>query len=253
MPTLMVLAAGPLQLPAVTTAKRMGLRVVAADGNPASPGLALADVGSVINILDAEECLALARREKVDGVVHICSEVSMYAMGRINEELGLHGIDSATAVRCTNKQEMRRAFEAAGAPSPRSTGVTTAEEAVAAAAIGRPAIVKPARNSGSRGVTRLAEGDGPEAVVAAFEYAMAESRDPMALVEEYVTGPEFSVEILAWAGRCSDACSMCWDDRLMGKARLRLTSTILSIVPLPALMSSPQPPKSLRRASKSLT
>ena len=37
----------------------------------------------------------------------------------------------------------------------------------------RPAIVKPARNSGSRGVTRLAEGDGPEAGVAAFEYGMA--------------------------------------------------------------------------------
>lgn len=202
MPTLLVLAAGPLQLPAVTTAKRMGLRVVAADGNAQAPGLALADAAHVINIVDAGECLRVARAEKVDGVIHICSEVSMFAMGRVNEELRLRGIDSDTAVRCTNKGEMRRAFEAAGAPSPRWIEATTVAQARAAAAeIGRPLIVKPTRNSGSRGVTRLTERDGPEQLAAALEYAVSESRDDSALVEEYVEGPEFSVEILVCEGR----------------------------------------------------
>ena len=201
MATLLVLAAGPLQLPAVTTAKRMGLRVVAADGSPKAPGLALADASYVINILDADACLEVAAKERVDGVIHICSEVSMFPMGRINEELGLHGIDSETAVRATNKQKMRRAFEAAGAPSPRSIGVGTLAEALAAAEeIGRPLIVKPSRNSGSRGVSMLTEEHDTNAVKAAFEYAMRESRDPSALVEEFVEGPEFSVEILTWEG-----------------------------------------------------
>ncbi|MGB2614271.1 MAG: ATP-grasp domain-containing protein [Phycisphaerae bacterium] len=202
MATLLVLAAGPLQLPAITTARRMGLRVVAADGDRDAPGLALADVAHVINILDPEACLDIARREKIDGVIHICSEVSMFSMGRINEELGLAGIDSATAIRATNKEEMRRAFEAGGAPSPRSIGVTTEDEALRALqAIGGPVIFKPSRNSGSRGITRLGEDVSPEQAAAALRYAIEESRDRSALVEEYVEGPEFSVEILAFGGR----------------------------------------------------
>ena len=202
MPTLLVLAVGPLQLPAITTGKRMGLKVVAADGNPEAPGLALADVAHVVNILDPEACLEVARKERVDGVVHICSEVSMYAMGRINEELGLKGIDLGTAIRATNKEKMRRAFEAAGAPSPRSIGAYTLEDALGAAeAIGLPLIVKPSRNSGSRGVSRLTAADGRDEIARAFEYALGESRDPSVVVEEYVEGPEFSVEILAWDGR----------------------------------------------------
>jgi len=202
MNTLLVLAAGPLQLPAITTAKRMGLKVVAADGSSDAPGLALAHVAHAIDILDADVCLEVARKEKIDGVVHICSEVSMYAMGRINEELGLKGIDSATAIRATNKEKMRRAFEAAGAPSPESVGARTREEAlVAAERIGLPVIIKPSRNSGSRGVSRLTLDDGRDEITRAFDYAIGESRDNSVVVEQYVEGPEFSVEILVWDGQ----------------------------------------------------
>ncbi len=202
MATLLVLAASRLQLPAITTAKRMALRVVAADGNAKAPGLALADAAHVVNILDADACLEVARKERVDGVVHICSEVSMYPMGRINERLGLSGIDSATAIRTTNKAKMRRAFEAAGVPSPSSAGAATVEEALAAAGqISGPLIFKPSRNSGSRGVTRLADNKDRGQLVAAFEYALAESRDPSVVVEECLEGPEYSVEILVWNGR----------------------------------------------------
>lgn len=201
MPTLLILAVGPLQIPAVVTAKRMGLKVIAADGSPKAPGLVMADVAHVVNILDAEACLEIARKEKVDGVVHICSEVSMYAMGRINEELGLKGIDSATAIRATNKEKMRRAFEAGGAPSPTSVGADTLDDALAAARkIGMPLIFKPSRNSGSRGVSRLTPADGRDEIARAFDYAIGESRDNSVVIEEYVEGPEFSVEILTWDG-----------------------------------------------------
>jgi len=202
METLLVLAAGPLQLPAVTTAKRMHLRVVAADGDPEAPGMALADAAHAVDITDAEACLAVARREKVRGVIHICSEVSMLPLGRINEELGLKGIDWQTARRATNKELMRRAFQAGGAPSPRSIGAASEEAALAAAEeIGRPLIVKPSRNSGSRGVTRLTAEDGRDKLIEAFRYALGESRDPTVVIEEFVEGPEFSVEMLVWDGR----------------------------------------------------
>jgi biotin carboxylase len=197
----LVLAASRLQIPAILAARRMGLRVVAADGNPKAPGLARADQSYVVNICDPAACLEVARREKVSGVVHICSEVSMLGMARINEELGLKGVDAATAVRATNKEQMRRAFEAAGAPSPRSIGVRTPEEALAAAeTIGRPLIVKPSRNSGKRGVTAFNGTFSRPDLLEAFRVAMEFSRDPSVVIEELVEGPEFSVEILAWNG-----------------------------------------------------
>jgi len=62
--------------------KRIGLRVVAVDGDANAPGLALADRAYVANIQDASACLEIAKGEQIDGVVHICSEVSMHAMGR---------------------------------------------------------------------------------------------------------------------------------------------------------------------------
>jgi biotin carboxylase len=200
MQTLMVLGAGSLQLPAIITAKSMGLKVVACDGDPKAPGLVLADKAYVIDIVDPFLCLDVARKEKIHGVVHIGSEVSMLAMGRVNEALCLPGVDAATAVRATNKVKMRRAFEAGNAPSPKSIGAATEDEALAAAEqVGWPLIVKPTRNSGSRGVIRL--GSHQQTLLpAAFRRAVAESRDASAVIESFVEGPEFSVEILTWNG-----------------------------------------------------
>jgi biotin carboxylase len=202
MKTLLVLAAGPLQLPAILAARRMGLRVVALDGDATAPGLALADVGRVVDILDPAACLRVAREEHADGVIHICSEVAMPALGLINEEMRLHGPDRATVLRATNKERMRRAFEAGGAPSPRSLGAATRTEALAArAAVGPACILKPSRNSGSRGVTRVGAGDGDEALLQAFDRAVRESRDATAVVETFVEGPEFSIEIVVADGQ----------------------------------------------------
>lgn len=197
--TLFVLAAGPLQLPSITIGKELGFRVVAADGDPSSPGLALAHSAHIIDITNPQSCLEVARAEQVDGVIHICSEVAMAALGLINRELGLHGPDPETVIRATNKERMRRAFEHGAAPSPKSIGVTTAEEALAAAAaIAGAMILKPSRNSGSRGVTYVPPDASPDQLLTAFHRAMRESRDRSVVVEAYVEGPEFSVEALVW-------------------------------------------------------
>jgi biotin carboxylase len=197
--TLLVLAAGPLQLPAIRVAQRIGLRVIAIDGNAAAPGLALADCAYVADIQDTTTCLEIATREQIDGVVHICSEVAMHTMGRINEVLGLHGIDLATATRATDKGKMRRAFETAGAPSPRSIDISSEDEGFAAAGfVGWPLIVKPSRSSGSRGVTRIEDNGKPAHLRLAIQRALEESRDHRAVIEKFVEGPEFSVEILVW-------------------------------------------------------
>lgn len=201
MKTLMVLAAGPLQIPAILTARRLGVRVVAVDADGEAPGLKLADIGRVANIADYDACLAIAREEHADGVIQICTEVSIPVIGRLNAEMGWSGLRPEVALDATNKQRMRSAFSAGGAPSPQSFGVTTREEALSAAGLLHgPCIFKPARSSGSRGVTKLDAAVRPDAIIAAFDRALGYSADRGVVVEEFIDGPEFSVEILTWGG-----------------------------------------------------
>lgn len=202
MKKLMVLAAGLLQIPVIKKAHEMGAYVIAVDDDPDAPGMALADKAIVPGgLINEEKLLAIAKEEQVDGVIHPCSEVAMNVMGRINDELHLHGISRETAVRATNKHLMREAFEAFGAPSPKSYCTDDVEEGYKLfLSIGGKAILKPSRNSGSRGIAEIEQGLSFEEFAPLFERSKDESRDKSVMIEQFVEGPEFSVEIIVSYG-----------------------------------------------------
>jgi biotin carboxylase len=159
----------------------------------------MADKSYVADILNKEAVLVIAQTENVDGVIHSSSEVAMHTMGYINDMMNLSGIGLETAIRATNKQIMRRAFEAAGAPSPVSKSATSlAEGLLMTKEIEGDIIVKPSRNSGSRGVTRLPQFPTENEIIDAFNRAIENSHDPSVMIEQYIEGPEFSVEIVIW-------------------------------------------------------
>ena len=200
---LLVLAAGILQVPIIKRAREIGYYVIAADGDPNAVGLQYADKQIVANIVNEDEMLAIAREEKIDGVMHPCSEVSMNVMGRINDELGLTGVSRQQAITATNKHLMREAFEKAGAPSPKSFCFENAEEAWECFCNELPndGILKPSRNSGSRGIAKIQKGLHKVQFVELFERSKADSRDKSVMLEQFVEGPEFSVEIIVWNGQ----------------------------------------------------
>lgn len=203
MKKLLVLAAGILQVPVIKKAKEMGIYVVATDGSEHAVGLQLADKPIVVNITSEEEMLRVAREEQVDGVIHPCSEVSMNVMGRINDELGLSGISREAAIRATNKHLMREAFEKGGAPSPKSILTESAEDAWNHLQndFSTAGILKPSRNSGSRGIAKVTRDMPKEDFVKAYDVALQESRDKSVLIEQFIEGPEFSIEIIVWDGK----------------------------------------------------
>ena len=176
--------------------------VVAADGDENAVGLKLADKPVVVNITSEEDMLRVAREEQVDGVIHPCSEVSMNVMGRINDELGLSGISRETAIRATNKHLMREAFEKYGAPSPKSMCFTDVEVAWGAFCTDftGACILKPSRNSGSRGIAKISADIKMDEFARLFEISKNESRDKSVMLEQFVEGPEFSIEIIVWNG-----------------------------------------------------
>lgn len=201
---LLVLAAGILQITVIKKAKAMGYYVIAADGDLNARGFNYADKAICANITDEEVMLKIAREEKVDGVIHPCSEVSMNVMGRINEELRLAGITKVQAIRSTNKHLMRKAFEAGNAPSPKSILTESAEDAwnhMQHDFDGTDAILKPSRNSGSRGIAKVTRDMPKEDFVKAYDIALEESRDKSVLIEQFIEGPEFSIEIIVWNGK----------------------------------------------------
>lgn len=199
----MVLAAGLLQIPVIKKAREMGYYVIAVDDDGDAPGMELADKTIVPGgLMNEEKMLKIAKEEQIDGVIHPCSEVAMNVMGRINDELGLCGISKEIAIRATNKHLMREAFEAYGAPSPKSILTKNGEDAwnIFCSELDVNAILKPSRNSGSRGIAKVEKGITKEEFVSLYQRALDESRDHQVLIEQFIEGPEFSVEVIVWKG-----------------------------------------------------
>ena len=195
-------------MPIIKRAREMGYYVIAADGNPNAVGLQYADKQICANITSEEEMVAIAKQEQIDGVIHPCSEVSMNVMGRIHDELNLSGVSRKQAVVATNKHLMREAVKKGDAPSPVSILAKSAEDAWEQfMAMPGDAILKPSRNSGSRGIAKVSKGSNGVSEVSKedfyklYDIALEESRDNSVLIEQFIEGPEFSVEIIVWEGK----------------------------------------------------
>ncbi len=196
-PNLLVVGAGPLQLPAIHEARALGIRSIAVDGNSSAVGLALCDVPYVADILDADAVSAIAKREDVDGIMTLCTDAAVSTVAEVGQRMGLPALSPQAAARATDKRLMRQAFAASGAPSPRTHLVASLAEArFAAESFGYPVALKIGRGSGSRGVFRV---DDSEAMQSAYARCRAWQKEGMLLLEEWMTGGEVSVE-----GYCTD-------------------------------------------------
>lgn len=200
--TLLILGAGRGQLAAIDTARAIGLEVVAIDPNPAAIGLARAHHAHVADLADLERVLRIAREHRIDGVMTLAADYPMPVLGAVCEQLGLPGPSPDAVLKAVNKRVMRAALADAGVACPRSIAADDAVQAAqAVAAIGADCIFKPAMSHGGRGITRLPRNATTAQIESAFRRAHAETRADGVLVEEFVEGPEFSVEAITWRGQ----------------------------------------------------
>ena len=202
MKKMMILGASILQLPAIEKASEMGLEVIAVDMNPEAVGFKVPGViKEVISTIDTPAILKAAMRHKINGIMTLASDMPMQSVAVVSHEMGLVGINEDTALKATNKAFMRDALREAGVPVPlffRVKGKEAFKEAVEKVRVaGYKCIVKPADNSGSRGVDLLKEDADLDI---AYDYTNHYSRGGEIVVEEYMEGPEVSVETLAVDG-----------------------------------------------------
>ncbi|MFI5801240.1 ATP-grasp domain-containing protein [Streptomyces sp. NPDC051561] len=118
--------------------------------------------------------------------------------------LGLPGNAPETVIACRDKHATRIALERASVAQPASIGVCSLDEAhEAARKLGFPVVLKPRGLAGGMGVCRV---DGSEDVASAYLAASGASYpgvpvfEASVLVEEYVEGPEISVDAVFFEG-----------------------------------------------------
>ena len=184
---LLVLGAGPAQIGLLRAARERGLHVIAVDRDPAAPGFAYADKRALVSTEDEPGVDRLARAENVDGILSPGADWPVGVAARVAARLGLpHPIDSATATLATTKPRQRERLAEAGVAQPRIL-----EEPVA------PSVVKAPDRQGQRGLT-LVRAD--EELAPAIDAAVAASRNGTYIVEEYVDGPEVTVQAVSIDG-----------------------------------------------------
>ncbi len=191
--SVLILGASELQVPAILAAKEKGIKTIVVDMDEAATGIHHADEFYNISTVDYEAVLNLSRRKEIDGIMTICSDRPMKVVAKVGRELGLNTISEDAALKATNKGEMRKALKEGGVPIPNFSIVSSEEEyREAIKGFSYPFIVKPSDNSGSRGVMLV---EKEEDLLKAFTYARKNCTDGMVLVEDYMEGPEVSVEV----------------------------------------------------------
>lgn len=201
---LMILGASILQLPAIEKAREMGLDVVVVDMNPNAIGFEVPGIKKeIISTIDVPAIIEAAKRHQIDGIMTLATDMPMRSVAAVAEQMGLVGIDKDTALKATNKAEMRKALQKAGVPIPKFFVVSNEEEYKEAVKnFDVPFIVKPADSSGSRGIFEVIDITNMELVKKAYKYCKPYSKVGDVVVEEYMNGPEVSVETLTINGAC---------------------------------------------------
>jgi biotin carboxylase len=193
---IIILGAGVMQGPVIRIAREMGLYTVVVDADGKAVNVPMADRFEQIDLKDKEGIEALGRsllsRGKLGGIMTAGTDFSS-SVAWAAERLGLPGIPYEAALNASDKGRMRSCFEKAGVPSPAYRVVSGPGEIPPGLSL--PAVVKPVDNMGGRGCRRV---DSPAEMKEALAGALGFSRTRRAIVENFIEGPEFSVDAVVY-------------------------------------------------------
>ena len=198
---LLLIGGGVMQLPVIEFAHKLGVKVVCFDGNPSAPGREKADWFEVCDIKDQGRCLERAQahrqRHRLDGVITAGTDFST-TVAWIAGAMDLPGTPYEAALGAKDKGLMRQRFAEAGVSSPRYRVFESLPESTPALEFPFPVVVKPTDSMGARGVRLV---DKATDLLPALEEALGFSGSRRAIIEEYIDGPEFSLDAIVRQGR----------------------------------------------------
>lgn len=192
--SVVVLGGADVQAEAVLAGRALGkeVHVLATECGDAARAAAAAVVR--LDLRDVDAVCAYAERIGAQAVASVGSDLAVPVVAAVSERLGLRSpVTLRTALLCHHKSEVRRLLH-------------DVPGAVAHAEVRRggglpmplPVIVKPDDGQGQRGLSMVtSDADFP----AALAHALDHSRSGQVVVEEFVPGPEISVNGFLVGGR----------------------------------------------------
>jgi phosphoribosylglycinamide formyltransferase 2 len=205
--TILLLGSGELGREFVISAKRLGARVIACDSYDDAPAMQMADAREVFSMLDGEALRAAVIRHQPDLIVPEIEAIRTEVLTDLEAD-GFRVVPSARAAQLTMNRDAIRDL-AAG-----ELGLVTSQYGYAesfagceaiAGRIGYPLVMKPVMSSSGKGQSKV---DKPEALEAAWDYAVANMRGDRARVicEQFIA---FDYEITLLTVRHKGGISFC--------------------------------------------
>lgn len=179
--TILLLGSGELGREFVISAKRLGARVIACDSYDNAPAMQVADAREVFSMLDGAALRAAAEKHRPDLIVPEIEAIRTEVLADLEAE-GFTIVPSARAAQLTMNRDAIRdlaAGELGLVTSQYGYAESFAEAQTIAERIGYPLVMKPVMSSSGKGQSKV---DTPDALEAAWEYAVANMRGDRARV-----------------------------------------------------------------------
>lgn len=194
---LAIIGASYLQRPLVEKCRELGVYSICFAWEEGAVCKDLCDKFYPISTIDKDAILKACQEEKIDGITTIASDVATLTVNYVAEKMGLVGNPDKYSQTTTNKYLMRQCFMEHGVSSPKFALVDD-DDHYQITGFKFPLIVKPTDRSGSRGVEKVLD---PVQLEEAISRARRESFEHKAVIEEFVTGREISVESISYQGK----------------------------------------------------
>ena len=193
----LVIGASEESIFAIDVAKKMGMRVLAFDGNKEAAGLKAADESYVVDIREPEQIYEILDKKQVtkENAVVIPVPIGRYLIsaGAVNEHYGLVGLSAYTANLCTDKYAFHQQLSRYQLRNVVCELVSAGEEMKEPKEY--PVIVKPRFGAGSRGVLQIRT---------KMEWDLFAKEGPCAedyIIETAVVGSEYGIDAVVIHGK----------------------------------------------------
>ena len=199
---LMILGTNEYQAPIIIRAKELGYETHVYGLQRGEIGEKIADIFHPVDAHDFERMWDEVEKLNPCGIVSICSELVLHTMNYLLRRRGIPCNSQWTENISTDKFLMRQAMKDGGVDSPNFMLVTDkisiGELLEATKDFHYPLICKPVDLSSSRGVFKI---DDKEGLEEALSYALEWSVKKEVILEEFIEGPEYSGESIAYQGK----------------------------------------------------
>lgn len=199
---LIILGTNEYQNPLILRAQELGYETHVYGWPVGEIGEKTADVYHPINIMDFDALWEDCKILNACGVAMIASEPGMHAQHFLLRKMGIPCNSEWTEVATTDKYVMRVAMKKAGLDSPNfllvTEGMSVDDIIEQTRSFHYPLLVKPIDSSSSRGVMKI---ESVDKIKESVEYAMSWSNGKKILIEEFIEGPEYSGESIAFGGK----------------------------------------------------